>query len=167
MISLNINIAELQEKANNIIENYTAPINGIIDTILQYTTFVPGESSVGLTMDDLYALAIRLPAECSYLQAQINSQLIKQKVDSFLVETQVTESIVMLQSTKGDAKERQRRAEAMSKEEILSDIVTQQIVAALQATIIRADKVYEGVKKIIDAKMRESNFDRKPGYPVN
>ncbi len=44
--------------------------------------------------------------------------------------------------------------------------IVQLILAALQATVQRADKVYEGVKKIIDAKSREFNYDNKPGSRI-
>lgn len=157
---------KLKAQAEVIISNCTAPVNDIIDVLLSGTTVTPGGSTIKLSMDDLYAIAIRLPAECAFLQAQINSQLIEQKVRSFLTEIQVTENIVMLQGSKGDATERKRRAEEMSKDDVLADIVTQQIVTALQATVQRADKVYEGVKKVIDCKSREYNYDGKPGRPV-
>ena len=84
-------------------------------------------------------------------------------MQSFLLETQITDSIVMLQNTKGDAKERQRRAEAMSKDDVLADIAAEEVVNALQAMIQRADKVYEGIKKVIDAKTKEMAFDAKSG----
>lgn len=157
---------KLKSHAEVIISNCTAPVNDIIDVVLSGTTVSGDGSAIKLSMDDLYAIAIRLPAECAFLQAQINSQLIEQKVRSFMVETQITESIVMLQGSKGDASERKRRAEAMSKDDVLADIVTQQIIAALQATVQRADKVYEGIKKVIDCKSREMNYDGKPGRPV-
>lgn len=156
-------VRELCDKANSIIENFTAPINEIIQLILENVAVLPGDSRVGLSMEELYAIAIRLPAECAYLQAQINSQVIEHKIRSFLTEAKVTDAIVLLQNAKGDARERQRRAEAMAKDDIAKDIVSQQIVVALQATVQRADKVYEGVKKIIDAKSKEFNYDNKPG----
>lgn len=159
-------VRELRDKANSIIENFTAPINEIVQLILENVAVLPGDSRVGLSMEELYAIAIRLPAECAYLQAQINSQVIEQKIRSFLTEAKVTDAIVLLQNTKGDARERQRRAEAMAKDDVVEDIVSQQIVAALQATVQRADKVYEGVKKIIDAKSREFNYDNKPGSRI-
>ena len=157
---------KLRDTADAIIENCTSPLNEIISIILKNTRVAANGSELGISMDDLYAMAIRIPAECAYLQAQINSKLIQQKVESFITETKITESIVVLQGSKGDARERKRRAEAMSKDEMLANIVTEQIVDALQATIQRADKVYEGVKKIIDAKTREFNFDMKPGRSV-
>ena len=83
-----------------------------------------------------------------------------------MTDAMITDSITILKGAKGDAKERQRRAEAMNQEQRLTDETARQIIQALQATINRADKVYEGVKKVIDSRSRENNFDRKPGYPI-
>ena len=102
-------VRELRDKANSIIENFTAPINEIVQLILENVAVLPGDSRVGLSMEELYAIAIRLPAECAYLQAQIISQVIEQKIRSFLTEAKVTDAIVLLQNTKGDARERQRQ----------------------------------------------------------
>lgn len=157
---------ELQEQIQQTIAQCTRPICDIIDVVLDNTAVGPDACGTTLTMDELYAIAIRLPAECAYLQAQINMKSIEQKMQSFLLDTQITDSIVMLQNTKGDAKERQRRAEAMSKEDVLADIAAQEVINALQAMIQRADKIYEGIKKVIDARGREMNFDSKPGRSV-
>lgn len=159
-------VKALQNYANNIITNCTTPVNSIISVILNKTSISENNSQLNLSMDDLYTMAIRIPAECAFLQAQINGQLIEQKIKSFITETRITESMVLLQGQKGDAKERQRRAEAMSKEDMLVDITTQTIITALQATVQRADKVYEGIKKIIDAKSKEMTIDMKPGQSV-
>lgn len=157
---------ELQSAAEDAIAKYTAPINAIVDKVLAATAFEPKNSSVSLTPEDMYAIAIRLPAECAYLQSVINSKQLDAKLHSFLLNAQITNSIVSLQGSRGDATERKRRAEAMSADDMLVDIVKRQIVEALNDTIVRADKVYEGVKKVIDAKSREFGYDKKPGYPV-
>ena len=156
----------LKEQARQYVEEMTAPINHIIQVIINATRVAPGQSANELSMDDLYAMAIRLPAECAYLQSLINRESISNKVDSFATQLQVTNAITQLIGTKGDAKERLRRAEALSGDDLLHDLVCSEIVSALQQTIVRADKVYEGVRKIIDAKSREFAFDRKPGYPI-
>lgn len=149
----------LQAQIQKTIIDCTRPICDILDYVLDNTTV----HGITLSMEELYAIAIRLPAECAYLQAQINTQNIEQRMQSFLLETKITDSIVMLQNTKGDAKERQRRAEAMSKDDVLADIAAEEVVNALQAMIQRADKVYEGIKKVIDAKTKEMAFDAKSG----
>lgn len=154
----------LASKAIQIVEEATAPIDDILLMIQGATDIETG--AIRLSMDELYTIAIRLPVECGFLQSHINCRLIKQRLQEIVTESKVTESITMLRECKGDARERQRRAECMNDLDILSDETARQIVQAMQTAIIRADKVYEGVKKIIDAKARESNFDRKPGYPV-
>lgn len=166
MANINPSTEQLQKYANEVIANFVAPVNNIIQYVLSKTDVGENGCTFNLTTEELYTIAIKLPAECSFLQSQINAQIIKQKTEAFLTQTRITESVTLLQNTKGDAKERQRRAEAMVKNEVLGDIISEQIVAALQATIIRADKVYEGIKKVIDAKSREFGYDAKPGKSV-
>ena len=122
--------------------------------------------SNNLSTDDLQSLAMRIPAECAYIQTRVNDMLISHSLQVLLTEGEVTQNIQLLHGAKGDAKERLRRAEAMSQKELLRDAARQQTIRALQDYIERADKVYEGVKKIIDAKSREFNFDGKPGRPL-
>jgi hypothetical protein len=162
----NLQTEKLQEYADEMIANYTDSINTIIDYIISNIEITPSGTDIKLSMDDLYAIAIKLPAECSFLQNQINSQSIQQKISAFITETKLTETVTLLQGSKGNAKERQKRAEVMSKEAMLQDITAEHIVLSLQAVVNRADKVYEGVKKVIDAKSKEFNFDKKPGNPV-
>lgn len=157
---------KLQYEIQSVIASCVKPINDIIDVVLRNTSVANNGCGINLTMDELYAIALRLPAECAYLQSRINARNIEQRMQSFLLETEISDTVTMLQNTKGDAKERRKRAEAMSKNDVLADIAAEEVVNALQAVIYRADKVYEGVKKIIDAKMREAAFDMKPGYSV-
>ena len=96
-------VRELRDKANSIIENFTAPINEIVQLILENVAVLPGDSRVGLSMEELYAIAIRLPAECAYLQAQINSQVIEQKIRSFLTEAKVTDERHLYEEAHCDA----------------------------------------------------------------
>lgn len=152
----------LAEKANEIIEEATAPIMKILLKIqMELLSDHPN-----MSMEELYTIAIHLPTECCFLQANINDRAIKQSLQDIVTDAMITDSITILKGTKGDARERQRRAEAMNQEQMLVDETARQIIQALQATIMRADKVYEGVKKVIDARMKENNFDRKPGRPI-
>lgn len=153
----------LTEKASEIIEEATGPIMTILLNIQKATS---ESGSVRLNMDDLYNIAIQIPVECSFLQANINERSIKQSLQDIVTDAIITDSITILKGTKGDSKERQRRAEAMNLEQMLTDETARQIIQALQATIVRADRVYEGIKKVIDARSREYNLDRKPGYPI-
>lgn len=154
--------AELKKKAQQIITNLTQPLNDIVQNILNNTA----GTELRLSMDELCALAIHIPAECAYLQSQLNGQIIEHELKSILTNNRVTQTAELLRESKGDARERQKRAEAMNQQEILANAVYEQVIAAVQATIQRADKVYEGIKKVIDAKSREANFDGKPGRTV-
>ena len=155
---------KLTEKANEIIDEATRPLMNILLQIQKATSHESG--AMRLSMDDLYTIAIRINRYTYSLQAHINERSIKQSLQDIVTDAMITDSITILKGTKGDAKERQRRAEAMNQEQRLTDETARQIIQALQATINRADKVYEGVKKVIDSRSRENNFDRKPGYPI-
>lgn len=153
---------KLTEKAKELVDEATAPIMKILLKIqMELLSDHPN-----MSMEELYTIAIHLPTECCFLQANINDRAIKQSLQDIVTDAMITDSITILKGTKGDARERQRRAEAMNQEQMLVDETARQIILALQATIMRADKVYEGVKKVIDARMKENNFDRKPGRPI-
>ena len=153
---------KLSEKAKELVDEATAPIMKILLKIqMELLSDHPN-----MSMEELYTIAIHLPTECCFLQANINDRAIKQSLQDIVTDAMITDSITILKGTKGDARERQRRAEAMNQEQMLVDETARQIIQALQATIMRADKVYEGVKKVIDARMKENNFDKKPGRPI-
>jgi hypothetical protein len=123
------------------------------------------ESGMSLTKDDLYCLVVKIPAECSYLQAKLNEQSIDQALSACLVEQDITGRILSYRSEPrgvcGDARERQRRAEHEEQNRLLAVQARKQIVKALTAQIERADKVYEGIKKVVDALNREARYDGK------
>lgn len=158
-------VTVLSEKAQEIVNEYSAPIMKAMRKIRDATDLDSGK--ISLTTEELCMLAVRLPAECSYLQARINQRTIPQRLRDIVTQNEVTENIVMLRETGGDARERQRRAEALHEVQMLSDEAENQILQALQQIIIRADRTYEGIKKIIDARNREWSLDKKPGYPVS
>jgi len=155
-------INRLSQKGQEIVNELSAPIMGILQKIIDATDLNTGE--IKLSGEALCMLAIRLPAECGFLQAKINNQTIRQRLRDISTQNAVTDQIVLLRETGGDARERQRRAEAYYELQMMTDETQNQIIQALQQVIIRADKAYEGIKKIIDARNREWNFDRKPGY---
>lgn len=157
----NQNITALCDKSIELAQEATKSVDEILSHIVRNTNPETGE--IKLSMDELYAIAIRLPAECGFLQSQINTLQIKQSLQDIVTENNITECISILREGRGDAKERQRRAEAMNETEVLRNEASRQIIIAMQMTIQRADKVYEGVKKVIDARSRENNFDKKPG----
>lgn len=62
---------------------------------------------------------------------------------------------------KGCADERKRKAELLVLDERATSAANKAIVRGLQGYIDRADKVYEGIKKVMDFRAREGWFDRK------
>ena len=119
-----------------------------------------------LSDDELYALAIRIPTECIYIQEQANKLALSNTLSSILTDSDISENVQLLYGSKGDARERQKRAEAMCGDKLLRDAAVRQSIKILNDYIDRADKVYEGIKKIIDARSREFILNGKPGYPI-
>lgn len=161
---------ELENNSIQLVQETTRQLQKLLDIVNSTVEITCGKDGVHttnrLSTDDLQALAIRIPAECTYIQAKINSMAIGSSLQSLITEDTVTQNLQLLQGTKGDAKERLRRAESMSLPDLLRETSRQQTIKALQEYINRADKVYEGIKKVIDARNREYNFDRKPGHPL-
>lgn len=150
--------------AKEFVYNTTAPIEdllGAIDKKLRINTDNGIVVKNDLSADDLYALVIRIPVECAFIQAAINDGAIERAVKNIVTQDSITDSISFFQETKGDAKERLRRAERTNEKERIMREIELQTARSLQATIERADKVYEALKKVIDAKSREFGYDRK------
>lgn len=162
---------ELEEKEKARIEGITHGLNELIKIVKNsiVTHNEAGYPSIESTLndDELYALVVRIPAECIYVQAQADALALNNALRSILTDSDVSESIQLLQGAKGDAKERLRRAEASCSDKLLRDAAIRQSVKALNACVERADKVYEGVKKIIDARSREMLLNGKPGSQYN
>jgi|GEM_PF-3380737 len=152
------------EDAKATVDEITRNLRDLIDVISQNTVI---NSSDGikiekrLSTEDLYAFAIRIPAECAFIQEHINALSLELSVRIVRTNNTVTGNVETFRDSKGDAKERLRRAEKMCEAVILKNEIDLHIIKALQGYIERADKVYEGAKKIIDSMNREWNFDRK------
>lgn len=123
-------------------------------------------SSSRLTSDELEILAMRIPGECLRIQASINRYMAGNVFRDLDIESKVTQRAVALMGEKGNADERKRRAELEVLTERTVSLANKTIIKGLQSCIDRADKVYEGVKKVMDFRARESWFDRKgPSCP--
>jgi len=167
---LNNNIESLVNQVKIEVENTTADLRELIELVEENTCISKDKNgklnvSNKLSIDELYAFAIRIPAECAFIQERINEYSAAYSIKSIRTGNEVTSNIEVFLSSKGDAKERLRRAERLSEDQILADEASLQIVKALQAYIERADKVYEGIKKVIDSRTKEWNYDRK--YSAN
>ena len=123
-------------------------------------------SSSRLTSDELEILAMRIPGECLRIQASINRYMAGNVFRDLDIESKVTQRAASLMGEKGNADERKRRAELEVLTERTVSLANKTIIKGLQSCIDRADKVYEGVKKVMDFRARESWFDRKgPSCP--
>jgi len=114
-----------------------------------------------LTSEELEILAMKIPAECLRLQVSLNRYSTRNIFRDLAIEADITKNISSLLGTKGNADERKRRAELLLLDERTANAVNKAIVRGLQGCIERADKVYEGIKKVLDYRAREGWFDRK------
>ena len=122
-------------------------------------------SDIRLGSFELEALAMRIPAECSRLQARLNQYNTKNLFRDMRLAAKVAVELSRLIGTKGAAEERKKKAEMSVLDERVQNAVNKLIIRGIQGCIDRADKVYEGVKKVMDFRSKEGFFDRKGGRP--
>ena len=122
-------------------------------------------SDIRLGFFELEALAMRIPAECSRLQARLNQYNTKNLFRDMRLDAKVAVELSRLIGTKGAAEERKKKAEMSVLDERVQNAVNKLIIRGIQGCIDRADKVYEGVKKVMDFRSKEGFFDRKGGRP--
>ena len=122
-------------------------------------------SDIRLGSFELEALAMRIPAECSRLQARLNQYNTKNLFRDMRLDAMVAVVLSRLIGTKGAAEERKKKAEMSVLDERVQNAVNKLIIRGIQGCIDRADKVYEGVKKVMDFRSKEGFFDRKGGRP--
>ena len=122
-------------------------------------------SDIRLGSFELEALAMRIPAECSRLQARLNQYNTKNLFRDMRLDAKVAVELSRLIGTKGAAEERKKKAEMSVLDERVQNAVNKLITRGIQGCIDRADKVYEGVKKVMDFRSKEGFFDRKGGRP--
>ena len=146
------------EAANKITKPYTEELEKCIEKILQASRCA---GSLELDYTELEKLAVRIPALCLYIQCKINEYELRSNIESLVVDSQVVEALEEFRGQKGDAREKMKRAEASQFKSRVVELLDAQVCSNLKNAILRADKVYEGVKKILDARMRENEFNRK------
>lgn len=119
-----------------------------------------------LSSEELEILAMRIPGECLRIQTNINRYTASNVFRDLEIDAKVTQYATALMGEKGNADERRRRAELEVLKERTASLTNKTIIKGLQSCIERADKVYEGIKKVMDYRARESWFDRKgPSCP--
>lgn len=143
----------------------TKPLQDLIDLVNSCVEIklVNGSvvSEINLSAFELEALAMRIPAECSRLQSQLNQYNVKNMFRDMKMDAKVTVELAKLTGTKGAAEERKKKAEMTVLDERVQNAVNKLIIRSIQGCIDRADKVYEGVKKVMDFRSKEGFFDRK------
>ena len=154
----------LEEYAEVTIKEETKKLQALVDIVNQAVSIqlVKGQvvSNVNLSAFELEALAMRIPAECLRLQAQLNKYNVQNTFRDMRLDAEMTVSLSKL-GTKGTVEERKRTAELTVLDERIQNAVNKLIIRGIQGSIERADKVYEGIKKVMDYRSKEGWFDRK------
>lgn len=162
-------INNLEVYAQLEVEKETKPLQDLIDLVSASVDIrlVNGSvvSDIRLGSFELEALAMRIPAECSRLQARLNQYNTKNLFRDMRLDAKVAVELSRLIGTKGAAEERKKKAEMSVLDERVQNAVNKLIIRGIQGCIDRADKVYEGVKKVMDFRSKEGFFDRKGGRP--
>lgn len=162
-------INNLEVYAQLEVEKETEPLQDLIDLVNASVDIrlVNGSvvSDIRLGSFELEALAMRIPAECSRLQARLNQYNTKNLFRDMRLDAKVAVELSRLIGTKGAAEERKKKAEMSVLDERVQNAVNKLIIRGIQGCIDRADKVYEGVKKVMDFRSKEGFFDRKGGRP--
>ena len=158
-------IDSLEVYAQAEVAKATKPLQDLIDLVNSCVEIklVNGSvvSEINLSAFELEALAMRIPAECSRLQSQLNQYNVKNMFRDMKMDAKVTVELAKLTGTKGAAEERKNKAEMTVLDERVQNAVNKLIIRSIQGCIDRADKVYEGVKKVMDFRSKEGFFDRK------
>lgn len=150
------------EKETKTLQDLINLVNASVDIRLVNGAVV---SDIRLGSFELEALAMRIPAECSRLQARLNQYNTKNLFRDMRLDAKVAVELSKLIGTKGAAEERKKKAEMSVLDERVQNAVNKLIIRGIQGCIDRADKVYEGVKKVMDFRSKEGFFDRKGGRP--
>ena len=158
-------IDSLEVYAQAEIAKATKPLQDLIDLVNSCVEIklVNGSviSEIKLSAFELESLAMRIPAECSRLQSQLNQYSVKNMFRDMQMDAKVTVELAKLTGTKGAAEERKKKAEMTVLDERVQNAVNKLIIRSIQGCIDRADKFYEGVKKVMDFRSKEGFFDRK------
>ncbi len=150
--------AEIIEAANKITKPLTTELDNCIARVLNA---VSDENGVEMNISDIEVAALKIPALCYYLQSKIGDYALRGAIDELMNDGLVIEQLDKIKGEKGDAREKMKRAEASCTSDRVAEALNKQICMNLKEAIVRADKVYEGIKKILDARMRENDYNRK------
>ncbi len=157
----------LEKYANGMIESETAELRYMIELVTKNIAIAPSpetgklQTSIGLGIFEIEALVMRIPAECLRLQGEINRFSTRNAFKDLSIDGKVAKALDDLRGEKGTAEERKKKAELSCIDERGLNVVNKMMVKGLQSYIDRADKVYEGLKKVLDYRSKEGYFDRR------
>lgn len=162
---LEINTQTLSQYVTLTIEQESQNLRELIDLVTDSITIKLNGGQIcsdsKLSSTELELLAMKIPAECLRIQSALNRYTGENVFRDIAIEARVTQSITDMIGQKGSAEERKRKAELLMLDERTTSAANKAIVRGLQGYIDRADKVYEGIKKVMDYRAREGWFDRK------
>lgn len=159
-------IKEAVEKMTEQLKKPIVELIGFVDDALELEITVDEETQkknytmkFNLTDEELEFLAIKIPTVCLFVQEHINNRALDAAIAEYLHEDAVTENLKEIVG--GDAKERMRFAQQMAEVEHIVSIIKNQVYLNLKTYIDRADKIYEGVKKVLDGRNNEKKLFAK------
>jgi len=158
----NVAIQDIEVKTKELIE--------VISIVSEAMTVVRANQTIAagcrLTDEELQVMSIKIPAICAFLQSSLASISLGTTVDEALIDIKVAQELNEMPKDRGTgtAVERNKRAELKYADRRLENVTMKQYIKSMQELIVRADKVYEGIKKTLDYRAREMWYDRKnPG----
>jgi len=155
----------VKQAVDNLTEKLKRPILDLIDFVDDSLELVVTKDENGkriydmrfnLSEDELRFLAIKIPAACTYVQEFLNDKAIDVSLAEYILEDTVTENLKFIEG--GDARERLRFAAQKAEVEQIVLLIKKQVYANLKSYIERADKVYDGVKKVLDGINRDKQI---------
>lgn len=149
---------DIAQSAKKISSGITKELDECIEEIMIKTK---EGKLLNMTFGELEILALKIPALCYYIQTKLNNYALVSEIEELIIDERVMKRLDELKGEKGDAREKMKRAEAYFTDDRIVEILNKQIYSNLKESITRADKVYEGIKKILDARTRENEYNRK------
>lgn len=161
-------IQDLKTKYCKKIEEQSKDLIDIIRLISKAMVVVEtpsgGSAQCKLTNNELQVCAMKIPAICGYLQSELSSLTMLSVLNESLIDIKIAQRLRVMPKEKNAStlSERTKIAESEMFEDISENIAQKQYIKSIQDLIVRADKLYEGVKKTLDYRGRELWFDNKP-----
>lgn len=112
-----------------------------------------------LSLDELEYLAMKIPALCVFVQEFADDKALDAKIASIIAENKRRENLSNIIG--GTGQERIEIAKQYAQYEELVSIIKKNIVDECNNLIERADKLYEGIKKVLDVKKAEIEINKR------